>query len=41
MAGEAQRDVAIGLKDTFGKVADDISSKAADFMSGSPCLPPT
>lgn len=31
MAGEAQRDVAIGLKDTFGKVADDISSKAADF----------
>ena len=31
MAGQGQRDAAIALKDTFGKAADDISSKAADF----------
>lgn len=29
--GQGQRDAAIALKDTFGKAADDISSKAADF----------
>jgi RHS repeat-associated protein len=29
--GQGQRDAAIALKDTFGNVADDISSKAADF----------
>jgi hypothetical protein len=31
MAGQGQRDTAIALKDTFGKTADDITSKAADF----------
>ena len=30
-AGQGQRDAAIALKDTFGKAADDISSKAGDF----------
>ena len=31
MAGQGQRDAAIALKDTFGKAADDITSKTADF----------
>ena len=29
--GQGQRDAAIALKDTFGKAADDITSKAGDF----------
>ena len=29
--GQGQRDAAIALKDTFGKAADDITSKTADF----------
>lgn len=32
MAGQGQRDAAIALKDTMGKAADDITSKAADFQ---------
>ncbi|MBR7837755.1 hypothetical protein KDL01_31045, partial [Actinospica durhamensis] len=31
MGGQGPRDAALALKDTFGKAADDISGKAADF----------